>query len=122
MTFDASRVDEYLVTTRQLIERLNRGVDPIEATVSAIGELEKLVRTPPGDAVLIEAGPLDPVPITKDVVGRMDDLAHGTNGEVSYGLAAIQRVGVLVRGIRALEEKTQELDRRLVELGDDGPR
>lgn len=121
MTFDASGVDEYLVTTRQLIERLNLGVDPLEAVVTAIGELEKFVRTPPGDAVLISAGPLDPVPITKDVVGRMDDLAHGTNGEVSYGLAAVQRLGILVTGIRALELKTQELERRLAELDEDGP-
>lgn len=121
MTFDASGVDEYLATTRQLIERLNLGVDPLEAVVTAIGELEKFVRTPPDDAVLIEIGPRDAVPITKNVVGHFENLAQATNGQVSYGLAAVQRLGILVTGIRALELKTQELERRLAELDEDGP-
>lgn len=118
---DASAVPEYLQTTHELVEKLNLGGQPLEAVVSAIATLENLVRTNPVDSMLIETGPRDPVPITKDVVGRFENLAQTTNGEVSYGLAAIQRVGVLIRAVRALEEKTQELERRLVELGDDDP-
>lgn len=116
---DASAVPRYLQTTHELVEKLNRGDQPLEAIVSAIATLEHLVRTNPADKILLTDEPLDPFPITKYVVGTFEDLAHKTNGEVSFGLAAVQRLGVLVSAVRALEEKTQELERRLVELGDD---
>lgn len=110
---DASEVPKYLKLTHQLVDRLNEGADPVEAVVTAFAELEMFVRTPVADQVLIDVGPLDPVPITKHAVGTMENLAQATNGEVSYGLAAIQRLGVLVDAVRALEVKTQELESRL---------
>lgn len=117
---DASGVPDYLSITHTLVRWINEGSNPVEAVVTAFAELEKFVRSAPTDPVVLDIGPRDAVPITKDVVGRMENFAYRSSGEVSYGLAAIQRLGVLVRGICALEVKTQELERRIVELGDGG--
>jgi hypothetical protein len=118
---DASGVPGYLKLTHQLVERLNEGANPVEAVVTALAGLEMFVRTPVADKILITEKPLDTFPISKYVVGTFEDLAQATNGEVSYGLAAIQRLRVLIDAINALEMKTQELERRLSQLENNGP-
>lgn len=92
-----------------------------EVLVAGLADLESFVRTNPADAPIINAGPLEPVPITKNVINRFEHLAKETNGKVPLGFAAIQRIGVLITAIRALEEKTQELERRLAKLEDNHP-
>lgn len=92
-----------------------------DVLIAGLADLESFVRTNPADQILITDKPLDPVPITKHVVGAFEDLAQETNGKVPLGYAAIQRVGVLVTAVRALEEKTQELESRLAKLEDSHP-
>lgn len=101
--------------------RLNGGWSINKALIAGIADLESFVRTNPADDVLIDAGPLEPVPITKDVINRFEQLAQLTNGKVPLGFAAVQRVGVLVSAVRALEEKTQDLEGRLAKLENSRP-
>lgn len=93
-----------------------------EVLVAAIADLESFVRTNPSDDFLIDAGPLEPLPITKRVINTFEELAQATNGKVPLGFAAIQRVGVLVSAVRTLELKTQELEGRLAQLEQDRSR
>ncbi len=92
-----------------------------DVLIAGLADLESFVRTNPADQILITDKPLDPFPITKHVVGTFEDLAQETNGKVPLGYAAIQRIGVLVTAVRALEEKTQELESRLAKLEDSHP-
>lgn len=116
-------IPEHLLIAIEAAARLSSGQWTTgDALIAGIADLESFVRTNPDDQPLIDAGPLDAFPITKYVVGTFEDLAQETNGKVPLGFAAIQRVGVLVNAVRGLEVKTQELERRLAQLEDNGPR
>lgn len=87
-----------------------------EVLVAALSRLESFVRTPPSDQPFIDAGPLEPFPITKMVVNGFEEVSNATNGQVSYGESAVQRLGFIVAAVKGLEAMVQGLGRRVAEL------
>ncbi|MCV7205272.1 hypothetical protein H7J71_25020 [Mycolicibacterium peregrinum] len=87
-----------------------------EVLIAALADLESFVRTPPGDQPFIDAGPLEPFPITKMVVNSFEELSNATSGQVSYGFAAVQQIGFIVAAVKGLEAMVQGLGRRVAQL------
>lgn len=107
----------HLTIAVEAATRLDSGEwTPNEVLVAAIADLESFVRTNPEDQPLIDAGLLEQFPVTKLVVNTFEHLSEATNGEVSYGFAAVQRVGALVVAVKALEAMVQQLNGRLTQL------
>lgn len=110
-------VPGYLEIAGEAATRLQSGEwTTNEVLVAALADLESFVRTRPDDSPFIDAGPLDPFPITKVVINGFEHLSQATNGQVPYGFAAIQRIGLVVAAVKALEVQVQELSRRVAEL------
>ena len=98
------------------VNRLGRGFSTNQVLVAGLAELERFVRTNPDDAPFIDAGPLEPYPVTKFVVNQLEKMASDTRGQVSYGVAAIRGLGPIVAAVKSLEVQLQQLGSRVAQL------
>ncbi|MEU9806264.1 hypothetical protein [Mycobacterium sp. NPDC050853] len=107
----------HLAISAEAVNRLrNHGWSTDEVLIAGLSDLESFVRTRPNDAPFIDAGPLEPYPITKMVINGFEAAAVRTSGEVSYGAAAIERIGYVVAAVKGLEVLVQQLTSRIEAL------
>lgn len=102
---------ENLYTTQQLTTRLVGHPDRVlaDAIIEACGNLESLIRNQPDDHPLINAGPLDGLPVTKAFVTLLE---QAMPNYVVRSDAAAATAGAAIVAIRALERRIIELERR----------
>jgi hypothetical protein len=101
---------ENLYTTQQLTTRIADHPDRVlaDAIIEACGNLESLIRNQPDDHPLIDAGPLDDLPVTKDFVSLLE---RAMPKYVVRADAATATAAAAIVAIRTLEARIIELER-----------
>lgn len=102
---------DHLLATKRLTEQLADHPDRtlVDALVEGFGNLESLIRNQPGDQPIIDAGPLDHLPITKAYITTLENATP--NYQVRSDAAAAT-AGASFVAVKALEVMIQGLAKR----------
>lgn len=99
---------DHLLATKRLAEQLADHPDRtlVDALVEAFGNLESLIRNQPGDQPIIDAGPLDHLPIAKAYIATLENAmpnyqvrSDAATATAAASFIAVKSLEVMIQGL-----------------------